>query len=136
MPSFVSRVERPDRGGAWAGYLADRRAAGERWAARLGLQDADPADARPSVALTHVDGDEEQLLGALLFEAAGAGEERIRATVAGLSDDGARRAPARPGRRAREPPPPARAAGSRRSATASRSCRTTARSATSSATGC
>ncbi len=86
MPSFVSRVERPDRGGAWAGYLAERRAAGERWAARLGLEDADPADARPSVALTHVDGDEEQLLAALLFEAAGTSEERIRATVAALPD--------------------------------------------------
>ena len=44
-----------------------------------------PADARPSVTLTHVDGDEEQLLAALLFEAAGAGEERIRAAVAALS---------------------------------------------------
>jgi len=84
MPSFVARVERPDRGGAWAGYLAQRRAAGARWAARLGLQDADPADARPSVALTHVEGDEEQLLTALLFEAAGTGEERIRAAVAAL----------------------------------------------------
>ena len=48
----------------------------------------------------------------------------------------ARRAARRPGRRAREPPPPARAAASRRCATASRSSRTTARSATSSATGC
>jgi thymidylate synthase ThyX len=86
MPSFVARVERPDRGGAWAGYLAERRAAGERWAARLGLEDPDPADARPSVTLTHVDGDEEQLLAALLFEEAGASEERIRATVASLSD--------------------------------------------------
>jgi thymidylate synthase ThyX len=87
MPSCVARVERPDRGGAWAGYLADRRAAGERWAARLGLADADPADARPSVTLTHVDGDEEQLLAALLFEAAGTSEERTRATVAALADD-------------------------------------------------
>ena len=86
MPSFVSRVERPDRGGAWASYLSERREAGERWAARLGLRDADPADARPSVTLAHVDGDEEQLLAALLFEAAGAGEERIRAAVAALSD--------------------------------------------------
>src|SRR5215207_8863890 len=86
MPSFVARVERPDRGGAWAGYLAQRRAAGERWAARLGLRDANPSDARPSVALTHVDGDEEQLLAALLFEAAGASEERTRAAVAALPD--------------------------------------------------
>ena len=86
MPSFVSRVERPDRGGAWAGYLVQRREAGERWAARLGLEDTDPADARPSVTLTHVDGDEEQLLAALLFEAAGTTEERTRAAVAALSD--------------------------------------------------
>ena len=45
MPSFVSRVERPDRGGAWAGYLESAARRGERWAARLGLADADPADA-------------------------------------------------------------------------------------------
>ena len=83
MPSFVARVERPDRGGEWVGYLAERRAAGERWAARLGLDDARPRPTRgPSVALLHVDGDEEQLLAALLFEAAGATEERTRAAVA------------------------------------------------------
>jgi thymidylate synthase ThyX len=86
MPSFVMRVERPDRGGAWAGYLAERRAAGERWAARLGLDGPEPGEARPSVALTHVDGDEEQLLAALLFEAAGTSEERTRAALAELSD--------------------------------------------------
>ncbi len=86
MPSFVSRVERPDRGGAWAGYLVQRREAGERAASRLGLADADPADARPSVTLTHVDGDEEQVLAALLFEAAGTSEERTRGAVAALSD--------------------------------------------------
>jgi thymidylate synthase ThyX len=86
MPSFVARVERPDRGGAWAGYLTERRAVGERWAARLGLDDPDPDDARPSVTLTHVDGDEQQLLAALLFEAAGTSEERTRAAVAALSD--------------------------------------------------
>ena len=109
MPSFVARVERPDRGGAWAGYLAERRAAGERWAARLGLEDADPADARPSVTLTHVDGDEEQLLAALLFEAAGASEERRPARRSRRSRTDERGALlARPGRRARQPPPPPR----------------------------
>ena len=108
MPSFVSRVERPDRGGAWAGYLAERRAAGERWAARLGLAAADPADARPSVTLTHVDGDEEQLLSALLFEAAGTSEERIRATVEGLSDAERGELLADLVGERREPPPPPR----------------------------
>jgi hypothetical protein len=38
------------------------------------------------VTLTHVDGDEEQLLTALLFEAAGTSEERIRTAVAALPD--------------------------------------------------
>ena len=47
MPSFVARVERPDRGGAWAGYLAERRAAGERWAARLGLAGRRPGRRAP-----------------------------------------------------------------------------------------
>src|SRR3954447_26212331 len=37
MPSFVARVERPDRGGAWAAYLQQRRAAAEHWTARLDL---------------------------------------------------------------------------------------------------
>ena len=37
MPSFVARVERPDRGGEWISYLEQRRDAAERWVARLGL---------------------------------------------------------------------------------------------------
>jgi thymidylate synthase ThyX len=86
-PSFVARVERPDRGGAWAAYLSERRAAGQHWAARLGLEQPDPGEARPSVTLTHVEGDEEQLLAALLFEAAGTSEEHTRAAVGGLSEE-------------------------------------------------
>ena len=31
MPSFVARVERPDRGGEWIAYLERRREAAERW---------------------------------------------------------------------------------------------------------
>ena len=38
VPSFVARVERPDRGGEWIAYLEERERAGERWAARLGLE--------------------------------------------------------------------------------------------------
>src|SRR5947207_611723 len=73
MPSFVARVERPDRGGDWVGYLRDREEATRRWVANLGL-DRDEADddARgPSVRLLHVDGTQEDMLAALLFEAAG-----------------------------------------------------------------
>src|SRR4051794_15465289 len=90
MPSFVARVERPDRGGEWVAYLEARERAAERWVARLGL-DRQPGDAegrnRPSVRLLHVDGDEEALLAALLFEAAGADEESVRIRLAALGED-------------------------------------------------
>ena len=136
MPSFVSRVERPDRGGAWAGYLAERRAAGERWAARLGLEEADPADARPSVD-AHA---RRRRRGAAARGAAVRGRGRRRGADP-RDRRGARRRRARRAARATwsasaRTAATAPAAGSRRSATASRSSRTTARSATSSATGC
>ena len=67
MPSFVARVERPDRGGAWASFLQQRRAAAEHWTARLGLERESEPDERPSVRLLHTDGDEDRLLAALLF---------------------------------------------------------------------
>ncbi len=85
MPSFVARVERPDRGGEWVSHLQRRRAAGEHWAARLGLDRPDGED-RPAVTLTHVDGDEEQLLAALLFEESSASDGAARAAVADMSE--------------------------------------------------
>ncbi len=88
MPSFVARVERPDRGGEWVSHLERRRAGAERWSARLGLDRADdPAGGRPSVRLLHVDGDEAGLLAALLFEASAVSETEARAVVADLSAD-------------------------------------------------
>jgi thymidylate synthase ThyX len=88
MPSFVSRVERPDRGGEWVAYLERRRAASERWVARLGLDRREAAaEDRPSVRLLHVDGDEERLLAALLFEEAAAGEEETLEAVRALGDE-------------------------------------------------
>jgi thymidylate synthase ThyX len=45
IPSFVARVERPDRGGAWVEYLRSREEAGRRWAARLGIGECDGSDA-------------------------------------------------------------------------------------------
>ncbi|HSD77500.1 MAG TPA: FAD-dependent thymidylate synthase [Solirubrobacteraceae bacterium] len=87
MPSFVARVDRPDRGGRWIEYLRDRERAAERWVARLGLDRpaAAAAEAGPSVRLLHVDGDEELLLAALLFEAAGVGEESTRLRLTALT---------------------------------------------------
>lgn len=86
MPSFVTRVERPDRGGEWIAYLEGRERAGDRWVKRLGLdRPAGEPDARPSVRLLHVDGDEDALLAALLFEAAGTSEEETRIRLSALS---------------------------------------------------
>jgi thymidylate synthase ThyX len=85
MPSFVSRVERPDRGGRWVEHLRARDAAAQRWAARLGLAGAEAeASGAPSVRLLRADGTEDDLLAALLFEAAGTPEDTARAAVAGL----------------------------------------------------
>ena len=90
MPSFVTRVERPERGGAWVAHLEQRRAAAERWTARLGLDHEEAADAGPSVRLLGVEGDEDTLLAALLFESAGVSEATTRRAVGELS--GAERA--------------------------------------------
>jgi thymidylate synthase ThyX len=90
MPSFLTRVERPERGGQWIGYLEERARAGERWARRLGLDCEEQADPGPSVELLSVQGDEDDLLAALLFEQAGTSERAIRDAIAPL--DSAERA--------------------------------------------
>jgi thymidylate synthase ThyX len=81
MPSFVSRVERPDRGGEWISYLERRREATEEWVGRLGLDRRVSGDHTPSVELIHVDGSEEDLLASCLFEAASTTETEIRGRV-------------------------------------------------------
>jgi thymidylate synthase ThyX len=87
MPSFVTRVDRPERGGRWIDYLESRARAGQRWARRLDLTAERDADASgPSVRLTHVDGDEDDLLVALLFESAASPEDTIRRSVQELSE--------------------------------------------------
>ena len=83
IPSFVARVDRPDRGGEWIAYLQERRQATERTVARLGLDRRADGDA-PSVELVSVDGGEGELLAASLFEAAGVSEEEIRRRIEAL----------------------------------------------------
>jgi thymidylate synthase ThyX len=85
IPSFLQRIERPERGGEWISYLERREHAGRRWAERMGL-DEQP-DGGPSVKLLHVDGDEDQLLAALLFEASACSEQSIREAVERLDDE-------------------------------------------------
>src|ERR671937_349299 len=83
IPSFVARVERPDRGGEWIDYLRRRREATEGAVARLGLDRPRVGDA-PSVELVRVDGSEEDLLAGSLFESAAASEADIRRRVDAL----------------------------------------------------
>jgi thymidylate synthase ThyX len=81
MPSFVSRVDRPDRGGEWIEYLERRREQTEGWVARLGLDRRGEGDDAPSVELLHVDGSEEDLLASSLFESANASETEVLARI-------------------------------------------------------
>jgi thymidylate synthase ThyX len=87
MPSFVSRVDRPDRGGEWIAYLERRRERTERWVARLGLDRRAGGAGAPAVELVHVDGSEEDLLAACLFESASAPETEILARIDVLDRD-------------------------------------------------
>ena len=108
MPSFVARVERPGprrRVGRLPASAARRERALGR-AARARPRRATPRT-RPSVRLLHVDGDEDRLLAALLFEAAGVargahagrGRARCRRGARALLADLV-------GERAQPPPPP------------------------------
>ena len=83
IPSFVARVDRPERGGEWISYLRSRRETTEQAVARLGLDRREPADA-PSVELVHVDGTEADLLASSLYESTGVGEAEIRRRVDAL----------------------------------------------------
>ena len=88
MPSFVTRVDRPDRGGEWISYLEERATAADRWAGRLGLDRTHVAeDSGPSVRLLSTEGSEDALLAALLFEAAAAPEDEARIAVRALPPD-------------------------------------------------
>jgi thymidylate synthase ThyX len=81
VPSFVSRVDRPDRGGEWVAYLERRREQTESWVARLGLDRRGAGEDSPSVELLHVDGSEEDLLASSLFESSSTPETEILARI-------------------------------------------------------
>src|SRR3954449_8506152 len=86
MPSFVARVERPERGGEWVSYLERRRDAAERWAARMGLDRPEGSDA-PAVELIDVEGSEDDLIAASLFESSATSERAILDRVRALPPD-------------------------------------------------
>ena len=108
MPSFVARVERPERGGEWISYLSERSQAADRWARRLGLDRTRRDEPHgPAVRLLSVDGDEDGLLAALLFEAAASSEDEARSAVRALPpDERAAMLAELVGERAQPAPPP------------------------------
>jgi thymidylate synthase ThyX len=87
VPSFVARVARPDRGGEWVQYLEQRAQAAERWVARLGLDRERGGVEGPTVRLLRAEGSEDDLLAALLFEAASCPEAEARSAVRALPPD-------------------------------------------------
>jgi thymidylate synthase ThyX len=84
-PSFVTRIERPERGGEWVAFLRRRAAAGSRAARALGVE-AQGSEQAAGATLLRVEGDERLLLAALLFEHSARGEREIEEAVAGLGD--------------------------------------------------
>lgn len=66
IPSFLRRVDLPDRGGAWSDYLGETRSATAEWADRL--FGATEPDASSTVTLTDWDPDaEDKLVAAALY---------------------------------------------------------------------
>jgi thymidylate synthase ThyX len=86
IPSFLTRVDRPERGGAWTEYLRDTRQATAELVGRvLGGEAPEP---RPAVVLTDFDPDgEEKLLAAVCYPHTNLPEDQIRARVRRLSTD-------------------------------------------------
>jgi len=90
IPSFLRRVDLPDRGGAWSDYFAQTRGAMEEVSARLldGGDDAEAPEPRPAVTLVDWDPDgEEKVLAAMLYPYTDLPEDQILRRVRALSAD-------------------------------------------------
>jgi thymidylate synthase ThyX len=87
IPSFLTRVDRAERGGAWSNYLSDNREATAEVANELFAGDLDDADHEtPMVRLTDFDPDgEDKLVAAMLYESLDLSEDRILARVRSMA---------------------------------------------------
>ncbi len=84
IPSFLTRVDRPERGGEWSAYLAATARATEEVARRL-FADAEP-EPRPTVTLVDFDPEaEEKLLAAMLYPFVDVPDDQVRARVRRLT---------------------------------------------------
>ena len=86
IPSFLSRVDLPDRGQAWSEYLSDNRSAMDEVAVAL-FGDEEP-EPRPAVTLVDFDPDaEDKLLAAMLYPYVELPEDQILARVRRMGAD-------------------------------------------------
>jgi thymidylate synthase ThyX len=84
IPSFLKRVDLPDRGGAWSEYLEENRRSMEALAFDL-FDGVEPED-RPMVSLVDFEPDaEDKLVAAALYQYAALPEDQIAARVKLLS---------------------------------------------------
>jgi thymidylate synthase ThyX len=86
IPTFLTRVDRPDRGGAWSDYLARTAADTAAVTAEvLGGSLGEAEEGGPSVTLTEFDPDaEDKVLTAVAYPHLRAGEAEVAAQVAKL----------------------------------------------------
>src|SRR5439155_14479757 len=84
IPSFLARVDKPDRGGAWSDYFESTRSAMEDVAGRLYA--GEEAEPRPAVTLVDFDPyAEDKLLAAMLYPFTDLPEDQVLARVRRLS---------------------------------------------------
>ena len=86
IPAFLTRIDQPDRGGAWAQYLADTRSATADAAERLLAGAA--CEPRPEVTLTDFDPDGEvKVVAAALYSVSDLPDDHLFAIARKMSAD-------------------------------------------------
>jgi thymidylate synthase ThyX len=86
IPSFLQRVDRPERGGAWSSYIERNREAMEAVAASLAA--GEPFEPRPAVTLVDFDpAGEEKVLAAMLYPVTNLPEDQLVAVVRRLGPE-------------------------------------------------
>jgi thymidylate synthase ThyX len=86
IPSFLTRVDRADRGVAWSDYFADTRAETSRVVEQL--FEGEQLEPRPAVTLTDFDPEgEDKVLAAICYPATSLPEDQVLARVRRLSTD-------------------------------------------------
>lgn len=87
IPSFVARVERPDRGGRSIQFLQERKKRSDELVRKYRLDEAGDEQRGPSVELLDAQGSEAELLESMLFESSSVSERKVRELVTSLSPE-------------------------------------------------